>query len=195
MTITTPPAWADALLRTLLPVRDRDTVSGDLLEEYRSSVLPSRGRAAADRWYLVQVSRTVWRATWIWGMAFAAAGVGRGALDWLSPTTDFALRSSISTGVGVGLLLLAGMHAGWRSGSFESGAVAGVITTAIAAVLCAGGTAVILGLWHDSATWAAVEGSGGLEEALVLPVLLIVPGLVVGATGGVIGGFARRLAG
>jgi hypothetical protein len=34
----------------------------------------------------------------------------------------------------------------------------------------------------------------GLAEALVLPVALIIPGMFVGAAGGIIGGSARRLA-
>ena len=38
-----PPAWAESVLRLLLPSRNRDSVSGDLLEEYRDVVLLSRG--------------------------------------------------------------------------------------------------------------------------------------------------------
>ena len=37
---TVPPCWAESLLRLLLPPKDRESVSGDLLEEYRDSVLP-----------------------------------------------------------------------------------------------------------------------------------------------------------
>ena len=48
---TKPPRWADALLRFLLPPRDRDSVTGDLIEEYREVILPSRGRWRADLWY------------------------------------------------------------------------------------------------------------------------------------------------
>jgi hypothetical protein len=47
-----PPRWAETLLRILLPSRDRDSVTGDLLEEYREVVLPARGRLRAQLWYL-----------------------------------------------------------------------------------------------------------------------------------------------
>jgi hypothetical protein len=46
---------ADLVLRLLLSPRDRETVSGDLLEEYREHVLPSRGRVLAALWYWRQV--------------------------------------------------------------------------------------------------------------------------------------------
>ena len=44
-----PPAWAEAILRAVLTRANVETVSGDLLEEYREAVYPSRGPAAADR--------------------------------------------------------------------------------------------------------------------------------------------------
>jgi hypothetical protein len=50
-----PPAWAEQMLRLLLKPDDRETMSGDLLEEYRVSIVPSRGRARADVWYVRQV--------------------------------------------------------------------------------------------------------------------------------------------
>ena len=57
----TPPRWAEALLRALLPLRDRDPVSGDLLEEYRE-VASFRGEGDARRWYRRQVAGIVWRS-------------------------------------------------------------------------------------------------------------------------------------
>ena len=45
-----PPAWAEALLRLVVRRGDFDAISGDLLEEYRESIHPARGRAGADRW-------------------------------------------------------------------------------------------------------------------------------------------------
>jgi hypothetical protein len=47
--------WADVVLRLLLSRRDRDTVSGDLLEAYREDILPSRGLLGARLWYWRQV--------------------------------------------------------------------------------------------------------------------------------------------
>jgi len=50
-----PPVWAEALLRALLARRSRDPIAGDLLEEYRESVLPAVGTVRAQIWYVRQV--------------------------------------------------------------------------------------------------------------------------------------------
>src|SRR6185369_14361740 len=50
-----PPLWAEALLRALLAQRSRDAIAGDLLEEYRESVVPATGRFRAQLWYIRQV--------------------------------------------------------------------------------------------------------------------------------------------
>jgi hypothetical protein len=39
-----PPRWVEGLLRLLLKRRDRDTIAGDLFEEYREVIVPTRGR-------------------------------------------------------------------------------------------------------------------------------------------------------
>jgi hypothetical protein len=48
-------SFLEKLLILLLPSRDRETVSGDLLEEYREEQLPQHGRLRANFWYLQQV--------------------------------------------------------------------------------------------------------------------------------------------
>jgi hypothetical protein len=50
-----PPHWAESLLIRLLKPRDRDSIPGDLLEEYREERLPATGRVCADFWYIRQV--------------------------------------------------------------------------------------------------------------------------------------------
>lgn len=50
-----PPRWAESLLERLLAGRDRESVVGDLHEEYGESVYPRLGRVRADAWYLRQV--------------------------------------------------------------------------------------------------------------------------------------------
>lgn len=57
-----PPLWADALLRTCLSPPEAETESGDLLEAYRDSIYPARGRWRADLWYVRQVVGYVLRA-------------------------------------------------------------------------------------------------------------------------------------
>jgi hypothetical protein len=65
----------------------------------------------------------------------------------------------------------------------------------LAAILSFASTSILFAIWHDPATIAAINGSGGLEEALVLPHLLILPGMVFGGIGGLLGATAKRLLG
>ncbi len=50
-----PPQWAESLLVLLLKPGDQETISGDLLEEYREERLPRLSHARADFWYIQQV--------------------------------------------------------------------------------------------------------------------------------------------
>ena len=189
----TPPRWAESLLQLVVSREDFESVSGDLLEEYRDSIRPARGPGRADRWYVAQVLGFAWRSTALWAALFAAAFLARTALDWLVPPSDFSLRSLVTTYLAIGILLCAGFSASWRVGSIRAGAVAGILSTAIAAPISLVGASMLLAVWHDPGTMAAVEGSGGLGEAFVLPWMAIVPGALVGAVGGVVGAAASRL--
>jgi hypothetical protein len=50
-----PPRWAEFLLERLLPTRDRESVTGDLREDYAEFILPQFGRLRANLWYLHQI--------------------------------------------------------------------------------------------------------------------------------------------
>ena len=51
-----PPSRAEALLERLLPDHARETVVGDLREEFIESASTQRGRLRANLWYLRQVA-------------------------------------------------------------------------------------------------------------------------------------------
>jgi len=190
---TNPPVWAEATLRLLLRPDTVLSVSGDLLEQYRDSILPVRGLARADIWYLKQVLGFALRKVLLWAAMFAGAYVARFAWDVLQPTTDFHLRSQVTTFTSIGLLLAAGLWSAWRSGSFLAGMAAGFATVAVASVLSIVGNSIFLAFWHDAAAMRAISMSGGLDEAFLLPAFLIVPGIILGGIGGVVGAGARRL--
>jgi hypothetical protein len=189
----TPPSWAEALLRVLLKPADFDSVSGDLLEEYRDSIHPVRGQRGADAWYVRQVFGFVSRSARVWAVLFGAAFVTRTALDWLAPPVDFHARSTVSTLLSVGILVTTGLWASWRSGSLFAGTLAGVAATAIGAVISLIGAAGLLAIWHDADTMAAIRASGGLGEVFELPIMMILPGAVLGTIGGVVGATIKRL--
>jgi hypothetical protein len=120
-------------------------------------------------------------------MLFGGAFVARTALDWLQPPTDFHTRSLISTLVAASILLVCGFFASWKSGMMMAGGLSGIATTALAALLSTIGALGLLAIWHDPSTLQAIEGSGGLSEVFSLPVMLIVPGVLLGTIGGVVG--------
>jgi hypothetical protein len=55
-----PPRWAEALLRSLLRPADRESISGDLLEEYRETRRPALGALGADVWYVKHAASMLW---------------------------------------------------------------------------------------------------------------------------------------
>ncbi len=53
--LATPPRWAESVLERILADADRQTVPGDLREEFAEVIQPARGRLKANLWYLRQV--------------------------------------------------------------------------------------------------------------------------------------------
>lgn len=78
-----PPFWLECILLFLLPPRDRETVSGDLYEEFVGQKLLESGRFRASLWYMRQVFSFAPRKV-------AAAWVQRPALNLLCAFTALA---------------------------------------------------------------------------------------------------------
>jgi hypothetical protein len=181
----------------LLPPEDRDSVSGDLLEEYRESVHPALGDKAKG-WYVRQVAGYVLRKAWIWGALVGAVLVTRYLLDTLAPVqyTPGVVhpRSSImSYGLMATFALGSGWQA-WRSGDLRSGVVVAFTAAVFGGALSAAGTLACLAIWHDPGTLTAVRSSGGLAEALWgVPLLLVPLGLITGTTGAIAGRLANAI--
>lgn len=188
-----PPRWAEALLRAFLKPDDFESVSGDLLEQYRDCIHPSRGPLRANFWYVTQVFSFVSPGVRLFAALFSAQFLVRTALDWFLPPSNFYVRSTVSTALGVGILVAAGFWAAWRSRSFFAAVVAGALTVGIASIISIVGAAVMLAIWHDPRTMAAIQGSGGFEEVLSLPLMMVLPGALLGACGGVASAGLKRL--
>lgn len=90
-----PPRWAERLVQFLVKPRDRDTIAGDLLEEYREVVLPTRGRRWADLWYVKQALSLINGLTLgiVVGAAFGVWNLVYTALAPLAEDTPLALAS------------------------------------------------------------------------------------------------------
>jgi hypothetical protein len=129
-----PPHTSEWLLRLALPARDRETVSGDLIEEYRETALPALGAAGAARWYRRQAMGIVWRAVrppllagLAVGFVFGGASIVDTAVEPLRPDSiggdlvQLAVLSSAIT-LTVAALLRRGsrMSDAWRTGVLVS---------------------------------------------------------------------------
>jgi hypothetical protein len=182
-----PPQWAEALLRLLLAPKDRESVSGDLLEEYRDTIVPARG-AAADRWYVWQVGSFLVRSSWGWGSVLGAALVIRYLFDTLSPVTDYRIRATTLTYTIVGASLLAGFSTTRRTRSIRAGVLTSVSAATIGALSSIAGSGVMLAIWHDPATLDAGRNSGGLDETFIaVPLIVVAIGASIGSVGALLG--------
>jgi hypothetical protein len=136
----------------------------------------------------------MWRGSTVWAVVLSGAFLARTALDWLVPTSDFSVRSLATTLVAAGIFAAAGCVTAWRSRSLLAAVRVAAVTGIMSAGIDALGSLVLLAIWHDAGTRAAIEGSGGLEEVFVLPIFILLPGIVLGMIGGVVGITTRRLA-
>jgi hypothetical protein len=182
-----PPRWAEALLRVLLKPRQRESVSGDLLEEYRDSIVPARGRAA-DWWYIRQVIWYLLQASWVWGTLMGSALVIRYLLDTLLPPADYWLRATVLTWTILGACMLAGFVTAWRTRSMRAGVLAACTAATIGAIVSIVGAAMLLAIWHDPATLDEWRRSGGVDEAFIdVPLKVMALGLAMGSIGAALG--------
>jgi hypothetical protein len=186
-----PPLWAESLLRMLLAAKDRDSVSGDLLEEYRESIVPAVG-AGADRWFVRQVAGYVLRAIWMWSVLVAAICLWRYLLDTLAPIHYtrgvVALRSEVMSWGLAGTFFGCGAWHTWRTRNPITGLLLALATASIGGLLTILVTGVSLAIRHDPATMAAIAGSGGIDELWAIPLLLQpLAALVTGSAGALVG--------
>jgi hypothetical protein len=130
-----PPRWAEFLLERLLVARDRETVAGDLREEYVESVMPRSGRLLADLWYLRQ------------GLSFALRCVSEGGQ--MQKLLIFSSLATLICGGWLTLMELILRHAGYPSRA----AIALLISLVCVATLLA--RMLHLGTHHERWFWPA----------------------------------------
>ena len=178
-----PPRWAEAVLQMLLRPEDRDSVSGDLLEEYREAIVPAVG-SAADRWYVRQVGGFLLRASWLWGALVGASLVIRYLFDTLVPVSDYVMRSRVLSYAVMAVCFLAAFCMTLRTRSARAGVLTALAAGAIGGLVSIVGTGIMLAIWHDPETLQNGRNSGGLDEAfLVVPLIMVAVGAVMGTAG------------
>lgn len=129
-----------------------------------------------------------------WGIALATIFVSRTAFDWFAAVrilTDFAPRAEVTTFTLTATLLVIGASSALRSESIRAGIVATASAIVVSAIFCPIATTVMYVGWQSPALTNAISASGGLSEVYLLPIMLIVPGTIVGAIGASIARLTR----
>ena len=187
---TNPPRWADAILRSLLRPSDRDSISGDLLEEYRAARRPALGAFRANAWYLKHLLSVLWRlirpcALALAGLTILSLVVNRWSRE------GFVGYGSLVQAPGLSLFhALIYLWAGYRGSQRTRLARTGMLTAGVTGFV---GFTVLF-------TAAAIRDPGLILAPfsnpfifVILTVLLLMAlsyGIVVGAVGGLIGRWA-----
>lgn len=127
-----PPRWSEALLRMVLSNRDRDTVSGDLLEEYREVAVPTHGPRRARWWYRRQVAGFLWHAARVPALIGLTMGAGMGLVLLVDtvrqPLADDEARTMLAWAVAMlAIWGIAAAGATWRTEGVADAVRAGVI--------------------------------------------------------------------
>lgn len=200
--------WADSALRFLVRRRDRETIIGDLLEEYREEILPTRGPVSARLWYARQVLSFM--SPVAWGLAIGGAA---GSLQLL----DTAIAPLREDTPGVMLVIVGALILFWiatsavakrSSGSFRDAVIAGVVvgaaTMAVLHVSAIVRVNVFLDQIRDREDWVNLlsrfhaSGYQSLRvyanyEYLRLSPLLLALGAVAGGLCGTVGGLINGI--
>jgi hypothetical protein len=105
--IAQPPRWAELLLERLLCADVRDSIVGDLREEYVEAVRPRRGPLRADFWYLRQVVTFVPRLGKEWN-AMGKVLVGTSMITlvcacWLALMEAILRHAGYGTRIGIAI--------------------------------------------------------------------------------------------
>jgi hypothetical protein len=184
---TNPPRWADAILRSLLRPSDRDSISGDLLEEYREARRPALGAFRANAWYFKHVLSVLWRL--IRPCALAVAGLTVLSLvanGW--SREGFVGYGSLVQAPGLSLLhaliyLWAGYHGSQRTRLAKTGMLTAGATGFVGFTVLFSAAAI-----RDPGLILAPFSNPFIFVILALLLLLALSyGVVVGAVGGIIG--------
>jgi predicted DNA repair protein MutK len=143
-----PPAWLERTLLLLLNARDRETISGDLLEEYREEQLPRVGSIRANYWYLRQLfsiasiqilgGSLLKQVLILLSLFLLAAGVWLGVMENILKHDGYGGRSVIAVCIATqafATLLCVLLNGGT--------AVRNLVMTGAAAILLLGGSAIV----------------------------------------------------
>jgi hypothetical protein len=119
-----PPRWAETIVGMTLRSADRESVPGDLLEEYRAGRRPSYGALRADAWYVWQVTTILWQLIQPFALGLALFTTGALIIVGPRPWVGSLVPAPGLSVVHALLYLWVGYHAARRTGRIASGMLA-----------------------------------------------------------------------
>jgi hypothetical protein len=123
-----PPRWAEGLLRLLSRPSDRDSISGDFLEEYRMVRRPELGRLGANTWYILHVLSVTGRVLG----PFAVMMIALKSLTRFVPVPNASLLQVPGVSAqDAAVCLMSGYYVSQRTGLIRAGALAAAVTNVI----------------------------------------------------------------
>jgi len=184
MTNTNPPRWAALVLNLILKDRDRESIAGDLLEEYREVILPARGPVRGHLWYLAQIVSLMsapQQGVFI-GLLFGGGWVLMlMAVVSMLPANVYGTivrHTPFDKGLGFGAMLILFAGAG-----FVAQQRTGDIQTAISA----GAIGALAGMGSILAIIVVFDGGGLRAIAVEFLIISVTLGAFCGAVGGLVG--------
>ncbi len=182
-----PPRWAEAMLRSLLRPSDRESISGDLLEEYRAARRPALGALGAAAWYLKHVVSVLWHLILPCALTLAAITLVSLIVN-RSSREAYVWYGSLVQAPGLSLVhaliyLWAGYHGSQRTRLIKTGMLAAAATSFVGFTVLFTAAAI-----SDPALILAPFSQPFILVILSTLLLLALSyGVLVGAVGGVIG--------
>ena len=209
----TPPRWSEKLLRSLLLDRDRDTISGDLLEEYREVALPTRGAKGARWWYRRQVAGFLWHTAQLPLMIGLAIGTILGLMTLVDTASQPLADDDARTMLAWLVTLLAMWSAAvvaitWRTGRLGDAVKVGTILGVATIVMFHAASIVRVNLFIDAirhrgdwqnlvarynqSGFRSLRAYANYEYATMTP-MVIALGAIAGSISGMVGGLVNAV--
>jgi hypothetical protein len=165
----------------LLRPADRESIAGDLLEEYREVRRPALGAVRADAWYIKHVVSVLWRLVWPFASAVIAVTALSFPLRW---SWNHSIVQAPAVSVLDGLIyLLAGYYGSQRTALVRTG----IITAGATSILAVTAFLAVAAIGRPSLLLAPFEKPFIFVIVLVLLLIAFGYGAVLGSIGGVIG--------
>jgi len=137
--LPTPPRILEWLLKHVMTTEDLETISGDLLEEYREVKVAALGVSGANGWFAMEVAGFYWRLVWPCLLMLALYWTFGVIASNLYSNGDYGIPHFINNMILVVPMfgLWVGQHAGTRSQRAASGAIVAVLAAFVISVMAA----------------------------------------------------------